>query len=333
MFSQTYADVVTLTQTIEAIEKAELDAEVAAIEEAYKEAERAAKEQAELDAEVAAIEEAYKEAERAAKEQAELDAEVPDEIKQCTNTTVKKRKITDKRAVNSVTVNQLSAKAEDCDIIVINSDDDQAVVNQSVADPDLELALRLSLEVQEALEKQKALNRERDAKITKQLRELGLKVVSVKRDGNCLFYALIYCLKQISEMAGTDTTCITAAGLREILVDFLEYNKDVVSCRNSPETVESLCLSELDMLPDFERYIADMRKNGFWGGMTVVNAFAECFNCSVKVWMTPRNDNGGSDVVYEEYFGFSYKERNHTVHLWYNGVNHFNAMEPEGFIN
>ena len=112
---------------------------------------------------------------------------------------------------------------------------------------------------QEKMDELKYLNEMREFRV--QVQKMGLKIVEMGEDGNCLFRALS------DQLHGHQND---HKSLRAKAINYLRENKETFKFYIEDDQT-------------FDDYIADMSKDGFWGGQLEMTALAEILNFNVVV--------------------------------------------------
>ncbi|KAJ9104635.1 hypothetical protein QFC21_002133 [Naganishia friedmannii] len=130
------------------------------------------------------------------------------------------------------------------------------------------------------------------------LREIGLRVVNVASDGNCLFRVFAH---QLFDDAGRHLE------LRRAICDYLKTHAETLSCYNWNEHGES-----------YEQYVTRMRKPKVWGGYLELYAFTQLYACRLVIYESDR------EQVFGE--GKDVPENARVVRLSYHGGVHYNSV-------
>ncbi|KAJ1448162.1 hypothetical protein M885DRAFT_623708 [Pelagophyceae sp. CCMP2097] len=93
-------------------------------------------------------------------------------------------------------------------------------------------------------------------------------------DGDCLFHSFAALLR----LNGTD---ISHTALRRILLDWQEAN---LWLEINGKPLAGWILVEYPQM-SLEVYLSHMRKTGIFGGAIEIEAFCQCFNCDVDVFV------------------------------------------------
>ena len=156
---------------------------------------------------------------------------------------------------------------------------------------------------------------EDDAVYASQMRSLGLEIIPMDEDGNCLFRALGYQLSG-KRQDHADVRHAIASGLKsaeEQLAPFLDTEEE-----------------------SFDDYAARMDTDAEWGGQIELQVAAIIFKCDIVIHqyqaqryvISPGDiaiDEGDVDVYARRHGG-----RAPRVHLSYHRGNHYNAERKEG---
>lgn len=132
-----------------------------------------------------------------------------------------------------------------------------------------------------------------------QLKPLGLDVKNVEADGNCLFRAIS------DQLEGHEDR---AEELRQQCMDYIEVNKE-----------DFQPFVEDDR--DFDDYVADMRRDGWWAGNLELQALSKMLEVNIRV---------------HQLNGPAYDVRNFTgsharvMHLSYHSNEHYASVRPTG---
>ncbi|KAJ9098948.1 hypothetical protein QFC19_006172 [Naganishia cerealis] len=132
------------------------------------------------------------------------------------------------------------------------------------------------------------------------LREIGLRVVNVASDGNCLFRVFAH---QLFDDVSRHFE------LRTAICDYLKTHADTLSCYNWNEHGES-----------YEQYVTRMRKPKVWGGYLELYAFTQLYACRLIIYESDR------EQVFGE--GDDVPENAKVVRLSYHGGVHYNSVVP-----
>lgn len=135
-------------------------------------------------------------------------------------------------------------------------------------------------------------------RLRRDLHALGLRVVEVEADGNCLFHS--FCDQLGDERAPPGGH----AELRRVVCDWLEQNADDV--RYFVEDDRSI-----------EEHVADLREDSTWGGHLELHALAMLFKENICV-----HQPDGKPVFQMKYF----EAQPACMHLAYTGENHYDSV-------
>ncbi|KAJ9113221.1 hypothetical protein QFC22_006060 [Naganishia vaughanmartiniae] len=133
------------------------------------------------------------------------------------------------------------------------------------------------------------------------LREIGLRVVNVASDGNCLFRVFAH---QLFDDAGRHLE------LRRAICDYLKTHAETLSCYNWNEHGES-----------YEQYVTRMRKPKVWGGYLELYAFTQLYACRLIIYESDREQVFGGE-------GGDVPDNARVVRLSYHGGVHYNSVVP-----
>ena len=154
----------------------------------------------------------------------------------------------------------------------------------------------------------------------RQMESLGLKIVQVAPDGNCMFASIAF---QLSGCMGDhmDARLAVTAALRELeneyapFIDLEQENDD-----------------------DFEAYVARMSEDAVWGGQVELMIAARIFKCDIVIHryqaerfvMSPGNVDDelfkGKDDDLNLLYANRYAGRLSQIHLSYHDGEHYNAI-------
>ena len=130
------------------------------------------------------------------------------------------------------------------------------------------------------------------AQYVKILSKLNLKMIYMEPDGNCLFRAFS------SHLYGNQKH------FNDVRVTLMEY------LTNNQEEYKHFCDDNLDI----SDYIANMSKDGIWGGELELRIFSKLYKINVHVHVL-----NNQDVIHEN-------DSEDWIHLYYNDSNHYNIL-------
>ena len=146
-----------------------------------------------------------------------------------------------------------------------------------------------------------------------QLERKGLKVVTMRGDGNCLFRAVAHQIWGDPELH---------AMVRAMTCDFMLANRG--------EFAE--VLGALVPGPNgFERYVSQMRRpcfqgNGEWGGDPEIRVMEELFDRPFELWDVERGTSNGPANIHLE-GSLPQNHRVDPIRVSYHGKNHYNSVQ------
>jgi len=123
---------------------------------------------------------------------------------------------------------------------------------------------------------------------------------TILSDGNCLYRAIMYCIKQ------DDTLHLD---LRKQIYQFIKAN-------------EEYCVSifqEIEGGKSFKSHIETILKESYWGGLFELKIAAKLLNFNFIVYR-PNS--------FDEFATYSFKTNTQTIYLEWENFNHFNSLIP-----
>ena len=153
------------------------------------------------------------------------------------------------------------------------------------------------------------------------------QVKPVDPDGDCMFSASLSELKRLG--VARDRKVVDVHQLRSSLLDWVSRNGDAI-CAGL--TISQWIEFETgETLAGYERR---MRRRSEWGGVVELYALTQVFGISVSVWEPAGSD--GSFARRHRLAGTGSVTCNvsdsaapSSVHLFYNGINHYNVFVPD----
>jgi hypothetical protein len=130
-------------------------------------------------------------------------------------------------------------------------------------------------------------------------------LIPAPANNNCLFGAIIIALLGMYTQDGE-------AELRRRVVEFMRNNREIY---NDPMILE---LGEGNL----DNYIANMGKNGVWGGVTEIITLEMILGRCINVWTY-----NITNKCYELWYGNGNPD---CLNIYYNGVDHYDALLPVG---
>ena len=144
--------------------------------------------------------------------------------------------------------------------------------------------------------------------------------VLVLPDGNCMFSAAL------SELRRLGLSCDTSLKLRSVLLSWVSKNGEKVC--NGLKIRQWI---EYETGETLENYVKRMRRPSEWGGVVELHALVQVFSVSVIVWELA--DAAGSCSHRHQLVSSdgpsAMSSTPPTVHLFYNGVSHYNIFVPD----
>ncbi|XP_050425101.1 deubiquitinase OTUD6B isoform X2 [Adelges cooleyi] len=147
--------------------------------------------------------------------------------------------------------------------------------------------------------------------LIEKLKILGLAIIDIPSDGNCLYSAVVHQLKEVTGKV------YTVQEIRHMTSDFLKCNKeDFIPYLSNPDTG--------DMLSDeqFDDYCNQVANSVQWGGEIELRALSHVFKTPIKVIQAE-----GADVIIGEEYNTCTKPLIIVFHRHMYGLGaHYNAV-------
>ena len=146
-----------------------------------------------------------------------------------------------------------------------------------------------------------------------QLQNKGLRIVTMRGDGNCLFRAVAHQIWGDPELH---------AMVRTMVCDFMLANRG-----DFAEVLGALVPGP----NGFERYVSNMRRpcfqgSGEWGGDPEIRVMEEIFDRPFELWDVERGADGPANIHLEG--SLPEDHRVASIRVSYHGKNHYNSVQP-----
>lgn len=155
------------------------------------------------------------------------------------------------------------------------------------------------------------------------------EIVRNNATGNCLFESISYLINQLPKEEDEVQNEFTHEDIRLLVCDFYKnFDRDIKYPNGCIE--ESIILGltyDNDDTDEYGEHILheiNIMNDRVWAGMTDILICSIVFDVDINLYM--KNENGFK----LEKIKYQYKNK-HTLHILYNGINHFEALDQTIF--
>lgn len=164
--------------------------------------------------------------------------------------------------------------------------------------------------------------------------EFNRKFEIIRNDakGDCLFESIAYLINNLpKEDEDEDVRVLSHKDIRSFVYNFYKkFDRDI---KYPTESIENYIIMGLlydnDDEDEYGEYIShdiNVSKAKVWGSMTDLLVCSVIFDIDINLYKINENGYG----IKLDKMKYQYKNKN-TINILYNGVNHFEAVEPNMF--